>query len=235
MTSTRNVARSEGDSAESPDDTLTDRVKVDDVNPSETSTVQRPARRGRALVLALIAVVVAAALVVGGFLFFHKSNSGTDSKTAARNAATALTAGLAAQTKGDLAGATGQFNKVLKYDKNNKYAIYDLAIIDSAQSNYGLAQSKYRTVLGIDPAYEPALFNLAILVQASDKAGAIALYQRAVKAAPKDASAHLNLGLLLRSSGQKAAGNAQVKMATTLNPKLVDPARQSASPAPATK
>ncbi len=80
-------------------------------------------------------------------------------------------------------------------------------------------------VLAIDPAYEPALFNLAILEKAkgNDK-NAIALYQRAIAAAPKDAAAHLNLGLLLRANGQKAAGNAEVKKALALNPKLRDPA-----------
>ncbi len=96
--------------------------------------------------------------------------------------------------------------------------------------------AKYRQVLGVDAAYEPALFNLAILVQSNgDNAGAIALYRRAINAAPKDASAHLNLGLLLRSSGQKAAGNKEVKLAITLNPKLVDPTSKAVTPTPAAK
>ena len=68
------------------------------------------------------------------------------------------------------------------------------------------------------------MFNLAILRTGPDPKEATALYQRAVKANPKDASAWLNLGLLLRASGQKAAGNVAVLKALALNPKLKDPA-----------
>lgn len=221
MTETSQVERSDASAADRP-------------KPTVTQAPRR--RRGRLLVIAAIAVVVAAALVVAGVLFFGRSSTSPSAKSNAQTASAALSAGLTAQTKGDLAAATVQFNKVLQYDKTNKYAIYDLALIDSAHSDYGQAEAKYRQALAVDPTYEPALFNLAILVQAkNDNKGAIVLYQRAVKAAPKDASAHLNLGLLLRSSGQKAAGNKEVKVATTLNPKLVDPARQAAKPTPAAK
>jgi tetratricopeptide (TPR) repeat protein len=201
---------------------------------SDTDLSGPSRNKGRLLLIIGVAVVVVAALVVGALMYFGRDT--TNSKSDAKNAATALTAGLQAQTKGDLAGATTQFNKVLSYDKNNKYALYDLALIDSAQSNYGLAETKYRRVLAIDSTYEPALFNLAILVQAKgDNAGATALYGKAVKATPNDASAHLNLGLLLRTTGHKAAGDAQVKTAIKLNPKLVDPARQTTKVTPTPK
>jgi tetratricopeptide (TPR) repeat protein len=57
-----------------------------------------------------------------------------------------------------------------------------------------------------------------------DTRQALSLYQRAVQANPADANAHFNLALLLRSLGYKADGNAQMKIALTLNPKLKDPA-----------
>jgi Flp pilus assembly protein TadD len=85
-------------------------------------------------------------------------------------------------------------------------------------------------VLAIDANYEPALFNLAILEKAKgSNAEALSLYERAVAASPKDASAHLNLGLLLREMGQKALGDSEVRTAIRLNPKLRDPAK---TPAP---
>jgi tetratricopeptide (TPR) repeat protein len=146
-------------------------------------------------------------------------------KSDPKKAASELSAGLQAQSAGKLDEAANHYNEALKYDAKNKYALYDLALIDAAHSNYGEAEQRYRVVLAIDPAYEPALFNLAILEKAkgNDK-DAIALYQRANAAAPKDAAAHLNLGLLLRTNGQKAAGDAEVKKAIALNPKLRDPA-----------
>jgi tetratricopeptide (TPR) repeat protein len=86
-------------------------------------------------------------------------------------------------------------------------------------------------VLAIDPAFEPALFNLAILVKAKgNNTEAISLYQRAIAAAPKDAAAHLNLGLLLRATGHVSQGNAEVKKAISLNPKLHDPAASASTP-----
>lgn len=159
-------------------------------------------------------------------------DGGSTATPDAKKAAAALQAGLAAQSKGKLDEAANHYNEVLKYDKKNKYALYDLALVDAARSNYGDAEDKYRVVLGIDPKFEPALFNLAILVKAkgNDKE-AISLYKRAVVAAPRDAAAHLNLGLLLRANGQVRAGNAEVKKASTLNPTLRDPAVSTASPA----
>jgi tetratricopeptide (TPR) repeat protein len=158
------------------------------------------------------------------------SDDGT-AKPDPKKASNALAAGLEAQSKGDLDEAAKQYNEALKYDKKNKYALYDLALIDAARSNYGEAENKYRVVLAIDPAYEPALFNLAILVKAKgNDTEAISLYKRAIKAAPKDAAAHLNLGLLLRAHGQTAQGDAEVKKAISLNPKLKDPAVSATTP-----
>ena len=142
----------------------------------------------------------------------------------AKKASTALDAGLKAHAAGDLTAAVADYNTTLKYDATNKFAFYNLALIDEGNSNYGLAEAKYRSALKTDPAYEPALFNLAILRTGPSATEATALYQRAVVANPKDAAAWLNLGLLLRAHGEKAAGDKDVLKAIELNSKLVDPA-----------
>jgi Tfp pilus assembly protein PilF len=140
-------------------------------------------------------------------------------------AATELQAGLDAQSKGDVDGAAQHYQESLKYDPKNKYALYNLALVDASQANYGQAEKKYRVVLGIDPAYTPALFNLAILRKNSgDTTEATALYRRVLAANPKDAAAHMNLGLLLRSTGQKKDGDNEIRQAIALNPTLKDPA-----------
>lgn len=138
-------------------------------------------------------------------------------------ALTALDAGLKAHAAGDLGAATTDYHRTLAYDPTNKFALYNLALIDAANGNYGLAEAKYRSALEADASYEPALFNLAILRTPRDAKEAISLYERAVAANRSDASALLNLGLLLRANGRKAIGDKDVFQATVMNPKLRDP------------
>jgi thioredoxin-like negative regulator of GroEL len=60
---------------------------------------------------------------------------------------------------------------------------------------------------------------------------ALTLYERAVAANPKDANARFNLALILRLSGRRPEGDAQMRIAVRLDPRLKDPIRQaSASP-----
>ena len=179
------------------------------------------ARAGR--LVGCVAVTVALAL---GATACGGDSSGGDSSSApdSKKATTELNAGLKAHAKGDLNGAAASYKKTLEYDPANKFAFYNLALIDEAGGNYGLAEQKYRAALDSDPKYEPALFNLAILRTGPAPKEATSLYQRAVESNPKDASAWLNLGLLLRASGVKAQGNKAVLKAIALNPKLKDPA-----------
>lgn len=159
-------------------------------------------------------------------------SSGAGSSPAAsdaKQAQKALNAGLKEHSAGDLTAATADYKKTLKYDPRNKFAFYNLALIDAAAGNYGLAEEKYRAALKTDSAYEPALFNLAILRTSRDPKEAIKLYTAAVAADRKDAAAWLNLGLLLRAAGQTKAGNKDVLRAISLNPKLKDPAKTARS------
>jgi tetratricopeptide (TPR) repeat protein len=144
-------------------------------------------------------------------------------KPDAKKATTALDAGLKAHAAGDLDTASSSYHTALKYDADNKFAFYNLALIDSSDGNYGLAETKYRSAIKSDAKYEPALFNLAILRTTSDPTEAIGLYKRAVAANEKDAAAWLNLGLLLRTEGKATLGNQAVRKAIALNPKLTDP------------
>ena len=151
------------------------------------------------------------------------SSASGSASPSADPAEAALEAGLAAHAEGDLTTAAEQYDKTLEADPTNKFALYNLALIDEASGNYSLAEEKHRAALEAHPAYEPALFNLAILRTSRDPEEAISLYQRAVEAAPKDAAAWLNLGLLLRASGDVKAGDRAVTKAIKLNPKLTDP------------
>ena len=175
-------------------------------------------------------LVSAAALVAALLLSALACSGGASAEDKAADdqaISAALDAGLKAHAAGDTTAATADYTTVLKLDSGNKFALYNLALIDAGNGNYGLAEEKYRAALTTDPAYEPALFNLAILRTTPNPKEAMGLYQRAVAANPKDAAARLNLGLLQRTHGQKAQGDKNVLQAITLNPKLKDPSGQA--------
>lgn len=182
------------------------------------------ARRIVPSVMLVASLAVGAAACSGSDSNGDKTSSSSSTKSDTKKASKAVNDGLDAHSKGDLTTAAKDYKLALKYEPTNKFALYNLALIDEAQGNYGLAEEKYRAALKTDPAYEPALYNLAILRTSRDPQEAMALYQRAVEANPKDASAMLNLGLLQRAAGQKALGDANVAKAVALNPKLKDPA-----------
>jgi tetratricopeptide (TPR) repeat protein len=169
-------------------------------------------------------------------LVFALASCGTSSNTTdrpnAKKASTELNAGLKAHAAGNLSVAVADYQGALKYDHKNKYALYNLGVIDAANGNYGLAEDKYRVVLALDPNYAPALYNLAILRTArGDSTEAMTLYERVLAADTKAAAAWLNLGLLQRAAGQHVAGDSSIQKAITLNPKLKDPPKSTVTPA----
>ena len=60
--------------------------------------------------------------------------------------------------------------------------------------------------------------------------GAIVLYRQAIASNPKDASAHYNLGLLLRQTGHTDEGNTEVQTAVQITPSLKQAAQQQGVP-----
>jgi tetratricopeptide (TPR) repeat protein len=192
---------------------------------TRTSPLSLRGRLLRAAAIPAIVVLGATACSSGG----SSSDAGATTAPSPSKALAALNAGLKAQTAGDLTAATADYNTTLKYDATNKYAFYNLALIDEASSNYGLAEAKYRSAIKTDAKYEPALFNLAILRTGPDPKEAISLYKTAVAANPKDAAAWLNLGLLERANKAVRTGDKDVLKAIALDPSLKDPAKAAKS------
>ena len=157
------------------------------------------------------------------------------SKSDAEQASVALAAGLKAHAAGRLDEAAADYRKVLVYDPRNKFAYYNLGVIEQVRGDGGSAESNYRIALTIDPGFVPALFNLAILRTAEGGGQEpIDLYRHVVEIDASYAAAHLNLGFLLVDNGQMKKGKAELAIAVGLDPTLASriPEDLLASPAP---
>jgi tetratricopeptide (TPR) repeat protein len=180
------------------------------------------------LILGLV-LATAAAVAVGLYLTSAISFGGNSE---AEKASEALNRGLQAHVEGSMDEATAAYREVLEHDPHNKFAFYNLGLIDQTLDRPESAENNYRLALSEDPDYAPALFNLAILRKAAGAdQEAVELYRRVVNVQPDNAGAHLNLGLLLRSIGQTADGDAEIQRAVELDPTLVPPASPEPSAA----
>ena len=175
--------------------------------------------RGRSARKAVGAGALVVMLLVSGC-----GDSAQDKKATADKA---LDAALKLQGSGEKDRARAKYQEVLDAEPTNKFAIYNLALLDQQDGKNDMAEGKYRVVIKLDPAYEPALYNLGVLVAKSGRTSeAVDLYRRAISSRPAAANAHFNLALLLRFQKKKAEGDAEMGKALSLDPKLKDPARK---------
>lgn len=141
--------------------------------------------------------------------------------TPEEQAAAALNRGLQAHVNGDLEGATRAYREVLVHDPSNKFAFYNLGLIDQQAGRTDAARANYQLAIQSDQNYAPALFNLGIIESDADATqAAIDLYRRATVADPTFAAAFLNLGLLLRQTGDDAGAQTALAEAVRLDPSL---------------
>jgi Flp pilus assembly protein TadD len=80
------------------------------------------------------------------------------------------------------------------------------------------AESEFRVALEIDPNYEEALFNLAVLEAESDIGKASSLLQKAIDIDPQYAEAHRELGVLFQKEGNMEEAEYHLRRALELDP-----------------
>lgn len=119
------------------------------------------------------------------------------------SASTLLSAGLAAEQKGQLDAARQLFEQVLAKDPGNVYAHYNLGVLAQQDDDTTTALQEYGRALAADPRYVPALFNEATIWGTTNPTLAIATYRQIVQLQPKAPTAYLNLGLLEEQAGQR--------------------------------
>lgn len=165
----------------------------------------------------LLYASLVAMLVLAGAAVACSDSKKSDAKLADE----ALQTALQAHSSGNLNEAFGGYLEVLKHDPTNKFAYYDMGLIEDTRGNLKLGEAYYRVALANDPNYVVALFNLAIVrTKLNDLPEAIELYRRAISLKPDYAFAHLNLGIQLRNTGQTAEGDAEIAQALKLDPGL---------------
>lgn len=133
----------------------------------------------------------------------------------------ALAEGLARQQAGNAEAAAAKYQQVLDVRPDDKYANYNLGVIEQTDGRTELAEGYYRAALDADPNFQPALFNLAIVrtsVGATQEA--VDLYLRVVALDPQNAAAHFNVGILLRDAGQAKDATQHLNEALKLDPSL---------------
>jgi tetratricopeptide (TPR) repeat protein len=90
-----------------------------------------------------------------------------------------LDSALEAHAEGRLEEAVRLYLRVLVLDPENKFAYYNLGLIDQTLGRTDAAASNYTDALTIDPDFGPALFDLAIIrAEQGSTDEAIDLYRR---------------------------------------------------------
>jgi tetratricopeptide (TPR) repeat protein len=188
--------------------------------------LERHSHCRRTLAAALVAAAVATLAACGG---------STSPQSDAQIALNDLNAGLNAQAAGNLSEAATDYQNAIAHDAHNKYAYYDLGLVQQLMGQAAAAEQNYRAALLIDPKFVSALYNLAILRTGPSPAEAEMLYRDVISLQPNDAAAHLNLGFLLRSEGKITEGVMELNTAVQLDPSLASriPPGTLATPKPA--
>lgn len=176
-----------------------------------------PSRSRRLLLVACFTLFIVATLAIGTAIKTYAGRS----TTAARPATASLFAAAnVEQSVGKIAAARADYNAVLKLDPANKFALFDLGVLDERQGQAISAYYEYTKVLLVDPNYVPALFNLAIIESTTAPKIAVTLYQRIEQVDHLNAQAMFNLGVLYDNLGLKTQAIAQFNRAVHIQPSL---------------
>src|SRR5262245_42403462 len=117
----------------------------------------------------------------------------------------------------DLATAKAWFLKALKSGKSARLWTF-LGTTLAALGDTGGAEDGFRQALRLDPNYEEAYFNLALLIADRDRDEAMRLLEPAVDLDPGYAEAHQQLGILKQKEGDSLAAEYHFRRCVELDP-----------------
>jgi tetratricopeptide (TPR) repeat protein len=156
----------------------------------------------------VVTLIVAVAMGVTGCGSSQHSSTPSTTVTAPSSKAAAVQAlleeGISQAQAKMLDQAATTFKNVLLLNPKNVYALYNLGVIDQTQSNAAGALSYYNQALSVDSTYTPAMYNKAIILEATNLDAALALYQKIVAINPKASTAYLHMAYVYAKQGQTA-------------------------------
>jgi tetratricopeptide (TPR) repeat protein len=141
-------------------------------------------------------------------------------QTSTTSATALLTTGIAQADAKQYAQAATTFRDVLVVSPGNKFAWYNLGLVEQLQKQSATAIADYSKAIASDPGYTPAMYNKAILLEATDPQEALALYQQITKINPKAATAYLRESFVYSRLGNKAKAAEARDRAVALDKKL---------------
>jgi tetratricopeptide (TPR) repeat protein len=122
------------------------------------------------------------------------------------------------RTKGDLAGAIAEYEKLLAIKPTSGSAYYYLGWCHNKLGRTDLAADRFRKAIQCEPDRVPAYLDLAELLFKSKKLPeAEKICREGLAVAPHNARLHGNLGLLLVQMGKRQEGAAEVRKALELD------------------
>ncbi|WP_110206690.1 tetratricopeptide repeat protein [Nocardioides daejeonensis] len=176
----------------------------------------------RSTSLRLLAVVLSVALVASGCSGDDKEAKDGPAPVSASAVETLVSTGANQLAAGEVEAARGTFASVLTLDPSNLLAHYNLGLIAQQDGDTATAIKEYDAALATDPAYGPALFNKAILLEKTDLEEAVALYQLAAEAQPEFAPTQMRLGFALVHLGRVEEGEKHLARGLKLDPSMKD-------------
>jgi tetratricopeptide (TPR) repeat protein len=133
-----------------------------------------------------------------------KSSSASLAQASAHSADALISAGVAEANAKQYQQAETTFHDVLVVSPGNKFAWYNLGLIAQVQNHRSVAIADYSKALATDPTYTPAMYNMAILMEATNLRSALALYQRITSINRRASTAYLRESFVYARLGDKA-------------------------------
>jgi len=178
------------------------------------------AKKNHALMFAAVLTLVATAVVACSTASTSNppGTGSSASSTGGTQVASLLQSGLAQAGKDNWSAAQANFQNVLAISPGNVYANYDLGVIAQNTGNSNEALNYYDNALATNAVFTPAMYNEAILLEASTPRQAIAVYQKIVSIDPRASTAYLRMALLQAQLGDITAAKANDAKAVSIDP-----------------
>jgi tetratricopeptide (TPR) repeat protein len=163
--------------------------------------------KSRSAVRPVMALTLIIAITVLGASCGASKSSGSpkttaDAKSNAAAVQSLLQEGISQAQAKMLDQAATTFKNVLLLSPKNVYALYNLGVIDQSEKNATGALSYYDQALRADGTYTPAMYNKAIILEATNLDAALALYKQIVLINPKASTAYLRMAFVYAKQGQ---------------------------------